>query len=185
MEAYRDQYASVFRNGRGVTILAISNDSPEALASWAADDDFPVLFGSDPEGSAAQAFGVGARGNGMASSRAVVIVDPEGRVSFATPQFREVDPTSYEELAAEVANAGITANAICPGYVDTPMTDFSVANIVDKTGVSPEEARARILSLSPQKRLIRPEEIAHVALMLCGDDGEGINGDAIVLDGGR
>lgn len=88
-------------------------------------------------------------------------------------------------LAAEVANAGITANAICPGYVDTPMTDFSVANIVDKTGVSPEEARARILSLSPQKRLIRPEEIAHVALMLCGDDGEGINGDAIVLDGGR
>ncbi|HIF23674.1 MAG TPA: SDR family NAD(P)-dependent oxidoreductase [Gemmatimonadetes bacterium] len=88
-------------------------------------------------------------------------------------------------LAAEVASAGITANAICPGYVDTPMTDFSVANIVDKTGVSPEEARARILSLSPQKRLIRPEEIAHVALMLCGDDGEGINGDAIVLDGGR
>ncbi len=88
-------------------------------------------------------------------------------------------------LAAEVASAGITANAICPGYVDTPMTDFSVANIVDKTGVSPKEARARILSLSPQKRLIRPEEIAHVALMLCGDDGEGINGDAIVLDGGR
>ena len=103
MEAYRDQYASVFRNGRGVTILAISNDSAEALASWAADDDFPVLFGSDPDGSAAEAFGVGARGNGMVQSRAVVIVDPEGRVSFATSQFREVDPTSYEELAAEVA----------------------------------------------------------------------------------
>ena len=111
MEAYRDQYASVFRNGRGVTILAISNDSPEALASWAEDDDFPVLFGSDPEGSAAQAFGVGARGNGMASSRAVVIVDPEGRVSFATPQFREVDPTSYEELAAEVAKVAMPIEA--------------------------------------------------------------------------
>ena len=103
MEAYRDQYASVFRNGRGVTILAISNDSPEALASWAADDDFPVLFGSDPEGNAAEAFGVGSRDNGMVQSRAVVVVDPEGRVSFATSRFREIDPTAYEELAAAVA----------------------------------------------------------------------------------
>ena len=88
-------------------------------------------------------------------------------------------------LAMEVAGNGITANAICPGYVDTPMTEYSVANIVEKTGVSAEEALERILSLSPQKRLIRPEEIAHVALMLCGDDGEGINGETIVLDGGR
>ena len=103
MEAYRDQYASVFRSGRGVTILAISNDSPEALASWAADADFPVLFGSDPEGNAAEAFGVGSRDNGMVQSRAVFVVDPEGRVSFATSRFREIDPTAYEELAAAVA----------------------------------------------------------------------------------
>ena len=103
MEAYRDQYASVFKNGRGVTILAISNDSAEALASWAADDDFPVLFGSDPDGSAAKAFGVGARDNGMVGSRAVVVVDPEGRVSWATSRFREIDPTAYVELGAAVA----------------------------------------------------------------------------------
>jgi len=111
MEAYRDQYASVFRNGRGVTILAISNDSPEALASWAADDDFPVLFGSDPEGNAAEAFGVGRRVNGMVQSRAVVIVDPQGRVSFAMAQFGEIDPTSYEELAAEVARVAMPIEA--------------------------------------------------------------------------
>ncbi len=103
MEAYRDQYASVFRGGRGVTIFAISNDPPEALASWAADADFPVLFGSDVEGDAADAFGVGRMGNGMPQSRAVVVVDPEGRVSWATSQFREIDPTAYEELAAAVA----------------------------------------------------------------------------------
>ena len=72
-----------------------------------------------------------------------------------------------------------------PGYVDTPMTDFSVSNIVEKTGVTPEEARAHIVSLSPQQRLIRPEEIAHVALMLAGDDGESINGDTIVLGSSR
>lgn len=88
-------------------------------------------------------------------------------------------------LAAEVADQGITVNAICPGYVDTPMTEYSVSRIVEKTGISSEEALARILALSPQKRLIRPEEIAHAALMLCHDDGEGINGQTIVIDGGQ
>ncbi|MSR21023.1 MAG: SDR family oxidoreductase [Gemmatimonadetes bacterium] len=87
-------------------------------------------------------------------------------------------------LAAEVADRGITVNAICPGYVDTPMTELSVSRIVEKTGVSQEEALERILALSPQHRLIRPEEIAHVAVMLCHKDGEGINGQAIAIDGG-
>ena len=103
MEAYRDQYASIFRGGRGVTVLAVSNDSAEELASWAADSDFPVLFGSDDDKSAAVAFGVGTRGNGMPQSRAVVVVDPEGRVAWATPVCREIDPTAYEEVAAAVA----------------------------------------------------------------------------------
>lgn len=87
-------------------------------------------------------------------------------------------------VAAEVATDGITVNAICPGYVDTPMTEYSVARIVEKTGITPEEALDSILALSPQRRLIRPEEIAHVAVMLCGKDGEGINGQAIAIDGG-
>ena len=87
-------------------------------------------------------------------------------------------------LAAEVADQGITVNAICPGYVDTPMTEYSVAHIAEKTGVSSEEALGHILALSKQNRLIRPEEIAHLALMLCGDDAEGINGQAIAIDGG-
>ena len=94
-----------------MTIFAISNDSPEALASWAADADFPVLFGSDIEGNAAEAFGVGRRGNGMPQSRAVVIVDPEGRVSFATSQFREIDPTAYDELGAAVADVAMPLEA--------------------------------------------------------------------------
>jgi NAD(P)-dependent dehydrogenase (short-subunit alcohol dehydrogenase family) len=88
-------------------------------------------------------------------------------------------------LAAEVADAGITVNAICPGYVDTPMTEYSVSRMVDKAGISAEEALEHILELSPQHRLIRPEEIAHVALMLCGQNGEGISGQAIAIDGGQ
>ena len=103
MEAYRDQYASIFRGGRGVTILAVSNDAAEELASWASDSDFPVLFGSDDDNSAAVAFGVGTRDNGMPETRAVVVIDPEGRVSWTTPAFRQVDPTAYEELAAAIA----------------------------------------------------------------------------------
>ena len=87
-------------------------------------------------------------------------------------------------LAAEVAEQGITVNAICPGYVDTPMTEYSIAHIVEKTGVSPEEALGHILALSKQNRLIRPEEIANLTLMLCGDDAKGINGQAIAIDGG-
>ena len=88
-------------------------------------------------------------------------------------------------LAAEVADQGITVNAICPGYVDTPMTEYSVARMVEKAGITAEEALEHILELSPQHRLIRPEEIAHVAVMLCGKDGEGISGQAIAIDGGQ
>ena len=84
-----------------------------------------------------------------------------------------------------MADQSITANAICPSYVDTPMTEYAVARIVEKTGATPEEAVESIASLSPQGRLIRPQEIAHAVLMLCGDDGEGINGQTIVIDGGH
>ena len=87
-------------------------------------------------------------------------------------------------LAAEVADQGVTANAICPGYVDTAMADHAVTRIVGKTGLSYEEALQSILATNPQQRLIRPEEVAHVALMLCSTDAEGINGQSIVIDGG-
>jgi 3-hydroxybutyrate dehydrogenase len=88
-------------------------------------------------------------------------------------------------LAAEVAEKGITVNAICPGYVDTPMTEYSVVQITEKAGVSPDEALQHILATSPQKRLIRPEEIAAVAVLLCSQDGEGISGQAIAIDQGQ
>lgn len=87
-------------------------------------------------------------------------------------------------VAMEVATKGITVNAICPGYVDTPMTDQSVANITAKTGISEEDVRERLRALSPQGRLIEPEEIAHQVVALCDPRAKGINGQAIVLDGG-
>ena len=98
MQAYRDQYASLFRDGQNVVLLGISNDSPEELASWARDEDFQFLFGSDPEGTAYSAFGGDPRENGVVGSRAVIVVDPEGRIAEVIPRFNQVDPAAYVQL---------------------------------------------------------------------------------------
>jgi peroxiredoxin Q/BCP len=103
MEAYRDQYATIFRGGRGVTVIAISRDPIDELASWARDADFPMLFASDPDGDSFRKLGVGVRESGSAGSRMVAVLDPEGRVAFTASPFREIDPTAYDELAAAVA----------------------------------------------------------------------------------
>jgi len=87
-------------------------------------------------------------------------------------------------LAAEVAAEGVTVNAVCPGYVDTPMTDGSVAHIAAKTGLSADDARERLKRMSPQRRLFEPEEVAYLALCLADPRAKGVNGQAIVLDGG-
>jgi len=87
-------------------------------------------------------------------------------------------------LAAELVGYNITVNAICPGYVDTPLTDAAVANITARTGRSLAEARATLEHISPQNRLITPEEVAAVAVLLAGDSARGINGQAINIDGG-
>lgn len=87
-------------------------------------------------------------------------------------------------VAAEVAGEGITANAVCPGYVDTPMTDTSVARIAAATGRSPDDARAALARTSPLGRLITPEEVAAAVAWLVSEEGAAVNGQAIVIDGG-
>lgn len=87
-------------------------------------------------------------------------------------------------LALEFVAHNITVNAICPGYVDTPMTDTSIDTIADKTGMSTEKARQTLENSSPQNRLIEPGEVAAVALLLAQDVSKGITGQAINVDGG-
>jgi NAD(P)-dependent dehydrogenase (short-subunit alcohol dehydrogenase family) len=83
-----------------------------------------------------------------------------------------------------VAAHGITANAVCPGFVDTEMVSESVRRIVEKTGLSEEKALDSIKNQSPQKRLLTTPEVAVVVSMLCSEEGRGINGQALVIDGG-
>jgi NAD(P)-dependent dehydrogenase (short-subunit alcohol dehydrogenase family) len=88
-------------------------------------------------------------------------------------------------LALEIARKPITVNAICPGFLDTPMTDHSTQVIAEKTGRSLAEARAALEALSPQNRLYAPSEITATALFLCAPGSEGINGAAIPITGGE
>lgn len=84
--------------------------------------------------------------------------------------------------AAEVARAGVTVNAVCPGYVDTPMTDETVGAIVERTGRSRDEARDILARRQPIRRLIEPTEVAQT-VELCVRNGA-INGQGINVDGG-
>lgn len=87
-------------------------------------------------------------------------------------------------VALEFATRGITANAICPGWVDTDMADAAVRQIVAKTGRTREQARQALEQMSPQKRMAQPEEIAALAVLLASEAGGAINGQGINVDGG-
>lgn len=84
--------------------------------------------------------------------------------------------------AAEVAGSGVTVNAVCPGYVETPMTEETVAGITEKTGRSPEEARAILEHKQPIGRLVTPEEVAAAVWFCVSDDA--VTGQGVNVDGG-
>lgn len=88
--------------------------------------------------------------------------------------------------AVETAAAGITANAICPGFVDTPLVRNQVPDLMRNFGVATEEAALEIAvySKTPQRRLLDPAEIGDLAVYLASDAARGVTGQAINLDGG-
>ena len=88
-------------------------------------------------------------------------------------------------LALEVAPTAITANAICPGFVETDMAYDAMSQITASTGRSSGESRQALEQFSPQQRLIQPEEILHLTQFLIADQARGINGQALTVDGGQ
>jgi NAD(P)-dependent dehydrogenase (short-subunit alcohol dehydrogenase family) len=88
-------------------------------------------------------------------------------------------------LALELAKTRITVNAICPGFVETPLLERSLETIMAKTGRSRDEAVAALAATNPQKRLIQPDEVAQIVLWLCGPHSGSFTGQAISISGGE
>jgi NAD(P)-dependent dehydrogenase (short-subunit alcohol dehydrogenase family) len=88
-------------------------------------------------------------------------------------------------LATEFARTKLTANAVCPGFVDTELVAESIATIQAKTGRSREEARAELARFNPQGRIITAEEVAAAVVWLCLPESGSINGQAIAVAGGE
>ena len=101
MNAYRDQYATLFKDGQGVVLIAISADPDTALASWARDSEFPFLFASDSGTAVAKKYGALADNPGM-TNRNLFVVGPDGKIAYRATPFREVDASAYRELGSAI-----------------------------------------------------------------------------------
>lgn len=87
-------------------------------------------------------------------------------------------------LSLELRPTGVTVNAVCPGYTDTPLLDAAAEKISARTGRSTEESRAALAKDNPSGRLIKPEEVAQAVLRLCSPSAASVNGQAIEVTGG-
>jgi peroxiredoxin Q/BCP len=101
MEAYRDQYATLFNGGRNVAVIAVSVDPDTALASWARDSDFPVLFASDTGGVIGRRYGA-FNEKFKLDNRTLFVIGPDGTIAYKAAPFRELIPEAYTELGAAV-----------------------------------------------------------------------------------
>jgi NAD(P)-dependent dehydrogenase (short-subunit alcohol dehydrogenase family) len=88
-------------------------------------------------------------------------------------------------LALELAKSGVTVNAVCPGFTETPLLQGAIDNIVSKTGRAESDARAALTRANPQGRLVTPAEVADTVLWLVSPGASSINGQAIAIAGGE
>jgi peroxiredoxin len=99
MEAYRDQYAKLFNNGRNVVVLGVSVDPDTMLSAWARELQTPVLFASDSDQKVGKLYGSVA---GKLDNRSVFVIDPSGHIVKRMQPFNELAQVSYDDLAAAV-----------------------------------------------------------------------------------
>jgi peroxiredoxin Q/BCP len=100
MEAYRDQYAKLFNNGKNVVVLAVSIDPDTALASWARDLQTPILLASDIGQVVGKRYG---SIRGGVDNRNLFVIDPNGRIAHRMIPFNELAQASYDELEQAVS----------------------------------------------------------------------------------
>lgn len=88
-------------------------------------------------------------------------------------------------LSEEYMGGPVTFNAICPGYVDTPIVDRNAAEIAEMKGISDDEARGYLARGNRHKRLLNTDEVTATALWLCSDAARSVNGQSIQIAGGQ
>jgi peroxiredoxin Q/BCP len=101
MEAYRDQYATIFNNGRKVVVISISVDADTTQASWARDEDFPMVFASDVGGAVGRKYEAFAE-KSKQDNRSLFVVNPEGRIAYVVKPFKVLSAAAYKDLGAVV-----------------------------------------------------------------------------------
>jgi peroxiredoxin len=101
MDAYRDQYAKLFNDGKKVTLLAVSVDPITELASWAKDRNYPFRFLSDPDGKVGKLYGA-FDSKYKLDNRTLYVIAPGGKISYVAAEFQEVDPQAYVALGEAV-----------------------------------------------------------------------------------
>ena len=101
MNAYRDQYAQIFKNGRNVVLIAISTDADTMQASWARDSEFPFLFASDSGAVVGRMYGALAPRPNL-TNRNLFVIGPDGRIAYRAVPFHEVDPQAYTLLGQAI-----------------------------------------------------------------------------------
>jgi len=99
MHAYRDQYATLFKDGQNTVLIAISTDPADTLAAWARDDQFQFLFASDSSTTVGKLYGATAPKYGL-DNRSLFVIGADGKIVYRQTPFREIDPTAYTDLAA-------------------------------------------------------------------------------------
>jgi peroxiredoxin Q/BCP len=108
MEAYRDQYATLFKNGRNVVVIGVSVDADTTQAAWAAEKDFPILFASDAGGRVGQLYASYDTKYSM-DNRTLFVIGPDGRIGYIAKPFNVMSADAYTELGNAVARLGKTA----------------------------------------------------------------------------
>jgi peroxiredoxin Q/BCP len=101
MEAYRDQYATIFKNGRNVVVIAVSVDADTTQAAWAREKEFPVLFASDSGGRIGQLYDAYDAKNAM-DNRSLFVIGPDGRIAYVAKPFKVLSADAYTELGSVV-----------------------------------------------------------------------------------
>jgi NAD(P)-dependent dehydrogenase (short-subunit alcohol dehydrogenase family) len=124
------------------------------------------------------------RGDGRIVTVASIagLVGPRYTAAYAASKHAAIG--LMRATAAELAGTGVTANAVCPAYVDTDLTTRTVQNIVEKTSRTAEEAEAELAAMTPLGRLLEPDEVATAVAFLASPEAAAINGQTLVLDGG-